>query len=299
MGTVFTQVMTLFVFVSIGYVLGKSRICDLSHTKVLSKLLVYVFLPCNVFKTFSGNFTFSYIAGNYTLVIAGTVVLFCVLIFAYFVAKLFAREKYQRYLYEYSVIIPNFGYMGYALALDLFGEAGQINFMTFAIPFSIYIYSIGINILTKKAFKPKNLLQPVLIAMVLGIVVGLTNLRLPEILTGTVYKAAQCMAPLSMIMTGLVTAERPLLNILKNKRVYPMLVLRLILMPLVVGGILQLFFAPAVVQAAVLFYALPCGINTVVFPKMVDENCEVGISLALTSAALSCITMPLILQLFS
>lgn len=299
MSTVFTQVLTLFIFVSIGYLLGNCCICDLSHTKVISKLLVYIFLPCNVFKTFSGNFTISYIAGNYTLVIAGTVVLLCMLIFAHFLAKLFAKERYNRYLYEYTILIPNFGYMGYALALDLFGTAGQINFMTFAIPFSVYIYSVGINILTKKTFKLKNLLQPVLIAMVLGIAVGLTNLHLPDVLTGTVNKAAQCMAPLSMIMTGLVTAERPLKNILKNKRVYPMLVLRMIVVPLVVGTILRLFFEPSVVQSAVLFYALPCGINTVVFPKMVDENCEIGISLALTSAALSCITMPLILLLFS
>ena len=36
MATVFAQVLGLFIFVSIGYALGKFRVCDFSHTKVLS-----------------------------------------------------------------------------------------------------------------------------------------------------------------------------------------------------------------------------------------------------------------------
>lgn len=299
MSTVFTQVLGLFIFVSIGYALGKLRICDLSHTKVLSKLLVYVFLPCNVFKTLSGNFTVSYIAGNYDLVITGAVLLLCLLAFAYFMAKLFAKPKYERHIYEYAFVIPNFGYMGYALALDLFGVSGQVNFMTFAIAFSLYNYTVAIALLTKKSLKIKNLFHPVLVAMVLGIAAGMTGICLPDVLATAVDKSAACMAPISMILTGLVTAEKPLKNLLTDKRVYSMLLLRMIVMPLAIGGILTLFCNATVVHTAVLFCALPIGLNTVVYPKMVDENCEIGTGLALTSTALACLTLPVILQIFA
>ena len=293
------QVLGLFIFVSIGYALGKLRVCDLTHTKVLSKLLVYVFLPCNVFKTLSGNFTISYISANYTLVIAGAVVLLCLLVFAHFMAKLFAKDAYQRHIYGYALVIPNFGYMGYALALDLFGVSGQVNFMTFAIAFSLYNYTLAIALLTKKKMNLKNLFHPVLLAMVLGIVAGLTGFRFPEFLTGAVDKSSQCMAPISMLLTGLVTAEKPLKNLLTDKRVYPMLLLRMILMPLAIGGVLTLFCPSSVVCTAVLFCSLPIGLNTVVYPKMVDENCEIGTGLALTSTALACLTLPFILNLFT
>lgn len=299
MYTVFMQVLSLFIFVSIGYALGKLRVCDFSHTKVLSKLLVYVFLPCNVFRTLSGNFTVSYISSHYDLVIVGVTVLLFVLLLAFFVAKLFAGERYQRHIYEYAMIIPNYGYMGYALAMELFGVAGQVNFITFSIAFSLYNYTLAIAMLTKRSFQLKNLLHPVLIAMVLGIVAGLTQIPLPDVITGTVDKAAQCMAPISMLLTGLVTAEKPLKNLLTDKRVYPMLLLRLVVMPLAIGGILTMFCEPAVVCTAVLFYSLPIGLNTVVYPKMVDENCEIGTGLALTSTALCCLTLPLILSIFS
>jgi len=297
--TVFTQVLGLFIFVSIGYALGKLRVCDFSHTKVLSKLLIYVFLPCNVFKTLSGNFTVSYIADNYALVLAGAVILLCLLVFAYFMAKLFAKDRYERHIYEYALVIPNFGYMGYALALDLFGVSGQVNFMTFAIAFSLYNYTVAMALLTKRSLKIRNLFHPVLLDTVLGIAAGLINIRLPDVLTGAIDKASACMAPISMLLTGLVTAEKPLKNLLTDIRVYPMLLLRMIAMPLAIGGILTLFCEPAVVHTAVLFCALPIGLNTVVYPKMVDENCEIGTGLALTSTALCCVTLPLLLHLFS
>jgi len=255
--TVFTQVLGLFIFVSIGYALGKLRVCDFSHTKVLSKLLIYVFLPCNVFKTLSGNFTVSYIADNYALVLAGAVILLCLLVFAYFMAKLFAKDRYERHIYEYALVIPNFGYMGYALALDLFGVSGQVNFMTFAIAFSLYNYTVAMALLTKRSLKIRNLFHPVLLATVLGIAAGLINIRLPDVLTGAIDKASACMAPISMLLTGLVTAEKPLKNLLTDIRVYPMLLLRMIAMPLAIGGILTLFCEPAVVHTAVLFCALP------------------------------------------
>lgn len=297
--TVFSQVLGLFIFVSIGYALGKLRVCDFTHTKVLSKLLVYVFLPCNVFKTLSGNFTFSYLTGNYTLIITGAVILLCLLVLSFFVAKCFSNDAYERRIYEYAVVIPNFGYMGYALALDLFGVSGQVNFMTFAIAFSLYNYTVAVALLTKSPMKLKSLLHPVLIAMVLGIAAGLTGFRLPAVVTTAVDKGSACMAPISMILTGLVTAEKPLKNLLTDKRVYPMLLLRMIVIPLAVGGILMLFCRAEIVRTAVLFCALPIGLNTVVYPKMVDENCEIGTGLALTSTALACLTLPFILNLFS
>lgn len=296
--TVFNQVLPLFIFVAVGYILGKMRVCDFAHTKVLSKLLVYVFLPCNVFSTFSGNFTLAYMKANYPLLIAGSIVLPCMLVLSYFVAKLLSKNRYERHIYGYAVVIPNYGYMGYALALDIFGVAGQMNFMTFALPFSLYNYTIAISLLTKRSMKLKDICHPVLIATVLGVIAGLTGFHLPQVLVGAVNKSSACMAPISMLLTGLVTAEKPLKNLLTDKRLYPMLLLRMMIIPLAVGGVLSLFFSAEVVCTAVLFYTLPLGLNTVVYPKMVDENCEIGTGLALISTVVACVSIPLILSIF-
>lgn len=62
------QIFILFVFAFSGFVLCKSRVVNSSHSQILSKLLVYVFFPCNIFKTFASNFRCEYLLGNYKTV---------------------------------------------------------------------------------------------------------------------------------------------------------------------------------------------------------------------------------------
>ena len=263
----------------------------------MSTLLVYVFLSSNIFKTFSSRFSPSYIAQNYRTLLASAVVLITLMVAAHFAAKLFTKSKYERCIYEYTMIVPNYGYMGYALSEALFGQAGLINFMTFAVPVSLFTYTFGFAKLTKSGTSFKKLCNPVIVATVLGIIVGLTELPIPGILLTVLDKASACMAPVGMLMTGVVISGFSFKSILSNKRVYVAAVLRLIVLPLIIGLTLSLLADREMVQTAVLFYALPCGLNTVIFPKLVDENCEIGAGLALVSTVLSCITLPILLTM--
>ena len=45
-------------------------------------------------------------------------------------------------------------------------------------------------------------------------------------------------------------------------------------------------------------YAMPCGLNTIVFPKLIGENCEIGAGLALVSNVLAIFTIPLCVAVF-
>lgn len=298
MSIIFSQVIMLFVFIAIGFVLGKTKISKSEHSQILSSLLVYIFLPCNIFKTFSKNFTVTYIIEGYQQLIVSTVIILILLVLSHFVSKLFSKEKYEKCIYEYSLIVPNYGYMGYALAEALFGEAGLTNMMVFALPVSLYIYTIGFCKLTKRGFSLKKLCNPVIITTVIGIIAGLSGITVPTVLTNVIEKASDCMAPVSMLLTGIVLSGfsfKPIICKLKN---YYLTILRLIIIPLLIGFVLNTFCEPKLVQTAVLFYALPCGLNTIVFPKLVNENCEIGAGQALISTMFSCITLPIILNFF-
>ena len=73
----------------------------------------------------------------------------------------------------------------------------------------------------------------------------------------------------------------------------------MIALPVALGLLLPLFGVPReIMQTAVLYFCLPCGMNTIVFPKLVGENCEIGVSLALISNLLACISVPIILSIF-
>jgi len=296
--TVFEQVFTLFLFAAAGYALSKSGVVNPSHSKLLSTLLVYVFLPCNIFRTFAANCTAAYLTDNYHTVLASLLVLLVLAVVMEFVSHLFSHEDYERKIYRYSLIIANYGYMGYALAESLLGTVKLMNVMMFAMPLSVYTYTVGFSSLTKRKLSLRKLVNPVNLSMVLGIAVGLTGLPLPEVLSGAVGKASGCMAPVSMLMAGIVISEFRLRDLLRQPRLYALVALRLVGIPLALGGLLSLLGRPEIVEAAVVLLAMPCGLNTIVFPKMVGENCEIGAGLALISNVLACVTIPIVFALF-
>ena len=129
--TIFNQVLILFAFAAAGFIVAKSGKIKTEHTPLLSGLLVYVIAPLYVFETFSKNFTLKYISGNYEIILWSLgIVLFLGTVMA-FMSKLFDKRKYERDVYEYSLVVPNSGYMGYPMAEAVLGSAGLLNTMIF------------------------------------------------------------------------------------------------------------------------------------------------------------------------
>ena len=74
--------------------------------------------------------------------------------------------------------------------------------------------------------------------------------------------------------------------------------LRLLVIPFVMAGIASLFFSREIVLATLMMYSMPCGLNTIIFPKLIGEDCEIGASLALLSNVLAIVTIPLGVAVF-
>lgn len=299
MTAVFEQVLTLFAFITAGYILSKLGIVKAEHAKILSAILVYVISPCNAFSTFSKNFTPTYIKTNYTLLAAAVITIGVLAILAYFASKLFTKNKYDRGVYEYSLVMANYGYFGYVLAEGLFGEVGKLNLMVFSIPALIFTYAYSYGRLTKRGFSLKGLLNANIVGIILGMIVGLVNIPIPSVVATVSDKASACMGPIAMILAGIVISEFNIKKLLVNARSYIMVALRLIGIPVIAGCILKLIGINDAINASVMiFVSVPCGLNTIVFPRMVDENCEIGASLALLSSVFACITIPAIFAIF-
>ena len=106
MFVVMEQVFVLFAFSLAGYLLSVCKLANVSHAKLLSTLLVYVFLPCNIFRTFFVNCTVEYISEKYVLIIASAVIIALLVVFAKFGARLFSKEAYPQKIYRYALSIP-------------------------------------------------------------------------------------------------------------------------------------------------------------------------------------------------
>lgn len=296
---IFKQVAILFVFAIIGYTLCKTKKVDSSSTKFLSTLVVWVFLPATTFKSFATNFTVKYITEKYDIIITSAIFVTAISTIAFLISKLLTKDKYRRSVYAYSLTVPNSGYMGIPLTQAIFGEAMLTNVLLFALPINIYLYSIGYCSLTKVKLTFKKLLNPPLIAISLGAIFGLSGLTLPEFATDFLSTASAPMGPCTMLILGMTLSEYNFAKLLKPNMNYLVAAMRLIVIPAFAVIILKLLNLENVIMPSLIVYSMPCGLNTVVFPKLVDEDCETGAALALISTALSMATIPLMLTIFS
>ncbi len=294
---ILNKLSVLYIFLLLGFFFGKWKKEQNGHTGILSFLLVNLFLPTKVFNTFSKNFTVSYITENQTTIFISVAFLLALIGFSLLVAKLLTKDKYEQKVYRYSLTLANYAYMGYALCESIFGESGLTDLILFCIPFAIYTYTFGYAMLTGKGNTIKKLLNPMTVAIILGIVVGLTGFELPELMTDVLSSSSACVAPMSMLLTGLTLSAFNLRELVCDIKAYILVAIRLIVVPALVFGACKLFSLDVVFMPAVMMSCMPCGLNTIVFPKLVNEDCRLGAKLAMLSHLFSVATIPLWLSL--
>ena len=293
------NVAVLLIFGVIGWFLGKRHILTSQNLKLLSVLEVWVFLPCNSLQSFSKNFTVEYISERYPLIIVSVIVLVSLMALnALVIPKVIKTGgTYRQHVLEYSLTVANFGYMGYALIQGAYGDLMLLNAQVFALPMSIYTSTEGYRLLTNSGkVSLKKLISPMIVAIFIGCILGLTGIRMPRILADVVSKGSSCMGPISMLLAGITVSDYPLSHILKDKQAYVVSLLRLLVIPLTLALILSRVCPREIVLVAVLLYAMPCGLNTIVYPRMIGEDCRPGASMALISTVASLATIPICMQ---
>ncbi len=277
------QLFLLYLFIIAGWLIGKKNRAKASHSEILSVLLVNLLLPCKVFRAFALNFTGAYFKERYRYLFPSLILLAVLIAFAYFGARLMTKHSYQRKIYRYSLVVTNYAYLGYVLIEAVFGEAMLTDFVFFAIPFIVYTYTFGYALLTGGKNPWKRLLNPMTVSIALGMVFSLSGFSLPRLLFEAISMASSCVGPVSMLLTGLTLSAFTLKDMVLDHKAYLFSALRLLLIPAAVFLACRLLRLDSVLPMMVMITCMPCGLNTVVFPKLVGEDCRLSARLTLIS----------------
>ena len=310
-----TPMLTLFACIAAGFSLSKCKILPDGSSKVMAKLETWIFCPALSFMTMVRFCTVESIGMHLTNIILALAGVVLAISLAIFLSRFFVKEKSaERDVYTYALAFANAGYAGDPIVLALFGDMVLSYYKLFYLPFSLVINSWGVGILMPRTGQNdhfwKRLLNPPTIAMLAGIVMGLSGLgkHLPVFFVNTLDSLKVCMGPVAMLLAGVTIAKYDFLAMLKKKKVYVVTGLRLVVLPIVmvafIFGLKTL--ANAVLGTSinndVLFLAFfgtatALGLNTVVFPEAYGGNPETGASMAMISHTLCIMSIPLMYAL--
>ncbi len=293
------QIGIMFVFIIIGYLLSKGNV--VKDAKPFSTVLMWVFLPAVVFDVFYKNFTISNLSKALPYLIAGIVILVvCLAVFTPLLKKY--KDRITRNTYLYSMAITNMAYMGFPLIKAVFPEL-YLFFVVLTIGFHLYIFTVGTMMFAPagKKLSLKGLLSPIMIALFLGLLVGpifdVAEIKLPVFVENVIGAASGCMSPIAMLITGITLARLSFADMFKKGEIYLFTLLRLVVIPVVIGGLSYLchlaFGLPIdVVKVIILYCVLPMGLNPVVFAEANGGDGTVGAQCAFISHIFCLITLP-------
>ena len=300
------RILLLFMFILAGYLLVKFRALPKNSADVLAKLENNLFIPCLVLSTFAGNFTVAKISEAWKLFLLGMAVSIIMIVIAKLFTPLISKDRFTQNIYTYGLVFSNFGFMGNAIVCAVFPDV-FLEYLIFTLPMWTLIYIWGVPFLLIPRAEGESVsikkqlgkfINPMFVSMLIGMILGLTELDLPSFLSASIDMAGECMSPVSMILTGVIVAGMQLGRVLRQASIYIMTAIRLVLLPLIGIALFCILPVPeAYYTCTVCALAMPLGLNIMVIPSGYGKDTSLAAAAIIISHLASAVTIPLVFML--
>ena len=297
-----------------GYILLKTKILKSEHSVALSKVLMYVGMPFLILTSTINKISFDKQLLTFLLVVA---VIGIAYIFAmFFLSKplsLMEKESKKQGMMRFSEVFANNGFLGIPIAIAVFPNQPIVLTVVVVINIinNVLLYTLGIYLVSGDKSRmnvKKAILNPVLIAFIIGLVLNLIdiNLYIPEVTTYSNY-FSNLVTPLSMFVLGMKMGDIKFTSLFKPLKLYYVSFLRLVASPvLIVGLLLVLKLALGIniltndlILGVFVAFAMPTAGLASTFSDEYKGDTEFAVIYTLGTTVLSVATLPLLYWLLS
>lgn len=201
--TVGRQIITLYLLMAVGFVLGKVKLIDDRGSLTMSNLVMYVVSPCMLLVAFQRPLEHE-LLHEFAISLGIALLLHAAFIM---LSRLILREKdaHRRGLMLFSSVFSNCGFMGYPLMTALFGSIGVFYGSAYVVVFTFLTWTYGVFAMTGDRSQLKLrplLLNPGVISIVLAMALFLLQITLPEIVMVPITYLSDLNTPLPMVVVG-------------------------------------------------------------------------------------------------
>lgn len=286
------QIAIMALLVAVGVYLSKAGFLTPQGAKDLGAVLLRVIIPCVIVKSYITELTperLRELGLSAGLALIGFVL--CMVVSYLIYGK-------RRRIENFAAAFCNAGFIGIPLTQAVIGEHGVFYVAATVALLNLFQWTYGVYIMTdrKEAISAKTIVKnPVVIAIVIGVALFLTQIPVPSIVTSVLGHIAGMNTPVAMILLGTYMAKLPLKEFL-NRQAFGCVLIRLVALPAL---ILLVFWAlpiqnTAVAMAVYLAAATPVGANICVFAQQYDCDYQLSVVTVCLSTVLSIVTLPLL-----
>lgn len=298
------KIVSLYIMIFCGFLLVRTGLLRPEQSRVLSVLSIYLVTPCVILEAFQIEFSPA-IRDGLLLSLASAVGIHIILIA---LNPPLRRMLHLDAVEQASMLYSNSGNLIVPLVAMMFGGEWLIYASVFMCVQLLPMWSHGKGILSgEKGFEPKKMLLNInIIATAAGIVILFSGFRFPGVVDTSLNAIAATVGPVNMLVTGMLIAGLDARSYLRRLRLWLVVFLRLIGLPLVILAVMALTHAAYLVEngTQILLISFLAAISppasSVTQMAQVYDNDALYASAINVAGTLCCIaTMPAMIWLFS
>lgn len=291
------QIAELFIMILLGYILVKSNLLTKQDSKVLSTVALYIVTPCVIINAFQVQHSQDVKNGIILSFLAAIIVHIIYIVIARLLGKVYTLNGVEKA----TIIYTNAGNLIIPLVQALLGKEWVVYTTGYILVSTIFIWTHGrMLICEEKGFNVKELMKNVnVIASVIGILMFALKIQLPSLITETMDSMSATIAPISMIVAGMLIAGMDVKDCLKNKRLYIITFLKMIVFPLFAVSLLKFTNLSSMVKngdmillISLLASIAPTAASVTQLAQIYDADSEYASAYYFITTLLCILTMP-------
>ena len=297
------QIVQLFLMIFMGYLIVKTGLVRDDDSKVLSKIILYLIVPCVIINAFQVDYTTDTVKGLLIAFAASVMTQVILLVVISVAGKLLHLNEVE----VASVYYSNSGNLIVPIVTFILGQEWVLYGCVFMSVQLVFLWTHCKKIISREASYDwkKIILNINMLSIFIGVILFFTKIRLPEIIGNTLASVGTMIGPASMIVTGMLFAGMNLKQIFANKRVYFITFLRLIAVPLIALVLIKFsnlasFSADGNKIMLIVFLAIitPSASTVTQMCQVYGNDSKYASAINVMTTLLSVITMPVMVMLF-
>jgi len=301
----FSNLTGLFLLIGVGFFAARAGVVPAEMSKPMSSLLMKITVPatvfCSMLRPYDPNFL--KLGGSVLLLTAIVLPLFAGL--SLVLARVLGVPEGRRGMWSCCATFGNNGFMGFPVALALFGEEGLSLTVIISVPFSFLLFTLGAKMVCMDQRRDgsavpvswgKAVLSPINLAMAAGLAVYFTQLQLPQAILTPLEYLADVTTPMSMFVVGMNLSQGRLAEMVRDRDAMTSSAARLLLCPLISWAVMRLIpgLDSLVVGAFLINMAMPAATLATFLAEEHGGCTQLAVRTVFLSSLLCIVTIPLI-----
>ncbi len=223
------KIIQLFIIMLLGYVVVKAHILSAGESMILSKLSLYLIMPCVILNAFQVELT-DEITQGLILAFIAAILIHIVLIG---IGGLCGRVFHANVVEKASIVYSNAGNLIIPIVTSVLGPEWVIYSSAFLSVQLIFIWSHGVGLFSsgQKFHFKKILLNANMISIFVGMLMLICRIKLPPVISEVTSSVGSMIGPISMIIAGMLIANMDFKQVFFSRRIYFVLLFRMVVCP--------------------------------------------------------------------